>query len=240
MIILKKRKILLAFVSLLAGFMVAVLFQSNQKPEVRDTRDLWEIRTELKTEQVRQSNLYRQIRELENMIFQYESEPNTEKVETLKESVEILKEKAGLTEKKGKGVVITLKPIFRDLKLEQTYPTVPSDLMSRLFNELNIYGATDIAVEKERIISVTPVRSVGGHTYINNRPVPPLPIDIYVLAKDAGKLIDYMEVSVINDYFAIENIELTFSEQNEITLPAYDQSIDFSVLNTETKELGEQ
>ncbi len=220
--------------------MVAVLFQSNQKPEVRDTRDLWEIRTELKTEQVRQSNLYRQIRELENMIFQYESEPNTEKVETLKESVEILKEKAGLTEKKGKGVVITLKPIFRDLKLEQTYPTVPSDLMSRLFNELNIYGATDIAVEKERIISVTPVRSVGGHTYINNRPVPPLPIDIYVLAKDAGKLIDYMEVSVINDYFAIENIELTFSEQNEITLPAYDQSIDFSVLNTETKELGEQ
>lgn len=224
---------------MLAGFMVAVLFQSNQQPEARDTRDLWEIRTELKSEQVRQSNLYRQIREMENMIYQYESEPNIEKVETLKESVETLKEKAGLTEKIGKGVVITLKPIFRDLKLEQTYPTVPSDLMSRLFNELNIYGATDIAVENERIISVTPVRSVGGHTYINNRPIPPLPIDIYVLAKDVGKLIDYMEVSIINDYFAIENIELTFTEQNEITLPAYDQTIDYSALNTESKELGE-
>ncbi len=233
------RKMLLAFVSLLAGLMIAVLFQSNQKPETRDTRDLWEIRTELNEEQIKQQNLYKQISEAEEIINQYENEPNTEKIETLKEQVNKLKEKAGLSEKQGKGLVITVKPIFRDIKNGQAYPTIPPELINRLLNELKLYGATDIAIENERIISITPVRAVGDSTYVNNRPVPPLPIDIKVMSKDLEKLMDYMEVNKINDYFAIENIELSYEIEEVITLPKYDMPIDFQWFDSENVETGE-
>jgi uncharacterized protein YlxW (UPF0749 family) len=233
------RKFLLAFVSLIAGLMVAVLFQSNQKTEARDTRDLWEIRTELKNEQIRTQKLYQQIRETKEILSQYEEESDEEILKTLVESVDDLKEKVGLTEKSGPGIIITLKPIYLDLKMGQAYPTIPPDLINRLLNELKIYGATDIAIENERIINISPVREVGDYTYINNRPVPPLPIEIKAIANDVQKLLDYMEVSVVNDYFAIENIEVVYRQEDNITLPKYDQIIDYSWFNMESQETGE-
>jgi uncharacterized protein YlxW (UPF0749 family) len=234
-----KRKMLLSFVSLLAGLMVAVLFQSNQEPEARDTRDLWEIRTDLRSEQIRQQNLYQSIREAEAIIGEYDRETNEEKIETLKETIRELKDKVGLTETKGRGLVISVKPIYQDLQFGQVYPTIPPDLINRLINELNVYGATDIAIVNERIVTLSPIRSVGEYTYVNNRPIPPLPIEIKVLAKDVEKLLDYMQVSKVNDYFVVENLELTYDIQSNLVLPSYDQQIDFKWLESETEETGD-
>ncbi len=231
---------LLAFVSLLAGLMVAVLFQSNQTTEVRDTRDLWEVRTDLREEQLKQQNLYKQIRDAEIIIEQYEGKSDREKLETLKESVNVLKEKAGLTEIKGKGLVIRVNPLYQDLQFGQVYPTVPPELLHRLINELNTYGANNIAIANERYTSITPIRSVNEYTYVNNHPLPPLPMEIKVLASDVEKLLDYMQVSRVNDYFAVENLELEYDIEHNLTLPKYDQSIDFKWLNSaDFDETGE-
>lgn len=232
-------KILFSIIFASVGFMIAIQFQSTQNTEQRDTRDLWEVRKELQNQQKIQQQLYNKITELDEMVAQYEGKTQAAKVETLKESIQVLKREAGLTETSGEGIVIKVTPIFQNIGSEQSYPSVSPGLLHRLINELNTYGATDIAISSERITNVSPIRDVNGHTYVNNHPIPPLPITIKVLSENASRLMDYMKVSQSKDDFAIENLELEMSKREELTLPAYEQVPKLKYLEVEKRETGE-
>ncbi|GAA0495037.1 hypothetical protein GCM10008986_22140 [Salinibacillus aidingensis] len=234
-----KRKVLIALTALVVGLLGAILFQSNQAHQERDSRDTWEIRTEIREKQEIQESLLQQIREAEQRLDEYQHQNNQEQVELLKESVETLRKRAGLTEVQGEGIKITIEPIMADSDRVQKYPEIPPELLQRLFNELNTYGAKDIAIENERIIQTSPIRDVNGQTYVNNRPIPAVPVEIFVLAEDARELIEYMEVSKVNDYFAVENLGINYQLDFHITLPAYQQRIDFEYIRSaETEEGG--
>lgn len=232
-------KVLFSIIFACIGFMVAIQFQSTQNPEQRDTRDLWEVRTEIQNQQKIQQQLYNKLAELDEMLTQYEGQTKQVKVETLKESIEELKMKAGLKEVTGEGVIIKVTPIFQNIDEEQSYPSVSPELLHRLMNELNTYGASDIAIANERITNVTPIRDVNGHTYVNNHPLPPLPVTIKVLAADAKRLLDYMQVSQSKDDFAIENLELKLSQKDRLTLPAYGNVPTLEYLEVDNNETGE-
>ncbi|KGP72426.1 DUF881 domain-containing protein [Pontibacillus yanchengensis] len=236
-----RSKIIFSFIFALVGFMVAIQFQSNQIPEERDTRDLWEVRTDLQEQQKIQQQLYSRISELDEMIQQYEGQSQTEKVATLKQSIIELRKKAGLTEVEGDGIRITVKPIFQELNSSQTYPTISPSLLQRLINELNTYGATDIAIGNERITNISPIRDVNGNTYVNNHPIPPLPVEIKVLTQSPKRLLDYMQVSKSKDEFAIENLELSITAEDEMSLPKFEQMPRLNYLEVdENAETGEQ
>ncbi|GGD18997.1 UPF0749 protein YlxX [Pontibacillus salipaludis] len=235
-----RSKIIFSFVFALVGFMIAIQFQTTQEPKVRDTRDLWEVRTELQKQQKTQQELLAKERELNKMIAQYEGQSNFEKVETLNKSLNNLKLKAGLTEVKGAGLMLTVEPIFQDLEYAETYPTVSPSLLHQLINELNTYGAKDISIGQERITNLSPIRDVNGTTYVNNHPVPPLPIKIKVLAEDPEKLLNYMEVSDSLEMFVIENLSVSMEIRKKLTLPEYEQTPDLQYLETEdATETGE-
>ncbi|SET85306.1 Uncharacterized conserved protein YlxW, UPF0749 family [Salinibacillus kushneri] len=233
-----KRNVLISIAALLAGLMGTILFQSNQAHEERDSRDLWEVRTEIHDKQETQQNLYTQIHEAEQKLDEYQSQNNKERIELLKESVQKLKKRAGLTEIKGEGIKITIKPILVNSDRVQEYPEIPPELLQRLFNELYTYGANDIAIENERIIQISPVRDVNGETYVNNRPLPSVPVEISVLAEDAKELMEYMQVSKVNDYFAVENLEVQYQVDFHLTLPAYQQHIDLEYIRSAESEEG--
>ncbi|WP_053219759.1 DUF881 domain-containing protein [Virgibacillus senegalensis] len=220
-----KQKIILSFVFGLVGLMVAIQFQTKHEPDERDTRDLWEIRAQLQEEQKLQQNLYQQIRDAEQTIEQYEANSESEKVEALKGSLEKLESEAGLTAVKQPGIIIRVEPIFVESEGGQTYPSITPDLLNRLINELNTYGATDIQIANERIVDVTPVRSVNGETYVNNHPLSSVPLEIKVLAENPERLKDYMEVSHSKDDFAIENLEMEFKYEEQVTLTGYEEPV---------------
>ncbi|QDP40094.1 DUF881 domain-containing protein [Radiobacillus deserti] len=237
-----KDKMVASVVCVLTGILLAIQFNSIQEPEQRETRDLWEIRTQLQQEQKRQQQLLNQITKAEMTIEQYQEQSEIEQINTLKASIKVLNKQAGLTKVTGSGVLIEVTPIFEESNPNpQTYPTVTPELLNRLINELNSYGATDVAIENERMVSVTPIRYVNGTTYVNNHPLPSVPIEIRVLSKDPQRLLDYMEVSQARSDFAIENLELTFSVKKELVLPAYEGniSLDFVKLQ-ERSETGEE
>lgn len=216
--------------------MIAIQFQSTQEPTKRDTRDLWEIRTKLQTEQKKQQQLYQQILETEQTIEQYNAKSEEEQLSTLKDSIEALRRKAGLTNLTGSGLVITIHPIFEEMESVQTYPSVNPDLLNGLINELNTYGASNIAIEGERIISITPIRYVNGETYVNNRALPSLPIVIKVLTQNPSRLLDHIQVSKSRDYFVIENLDLQAEIKDSITLPKYEGSINLDPLDVKEPE----
>ncbi|WP_077622103.1 DUF881 domain-containing protein [Sediminibacillus massiliensis] len=235
-----KHKFLISLVFCFVGFMAAILFASNREPDERDTRDLWEVRTQLQEEQKLQQHLYQQLSEAEETIDQYKAESGSDNVETLKASLEDLREKAGLTELTGEGLVIEIAPMFLENERFQTYPELTPELLSRLFNELRTYGAIDISIENERVINNTPIRYVNGKTYINNHPLPSVPLEIKVFAENPHRLLNYMEVSQSIEEFAIEDLLINLSYREEITLPKYEDSLLIETLKiADTDEAGE-
>ncbi|SDP07667.1 DUF881 domain-containing protein [Halobacillus aidingensis] len=222
---------LLSTVFLLIGFMVAVQFQTtSHETEMRDTRDVWEVREDLKTQQEHQQDLLEKIAGADQTIENYEKQTSREQVETLKDSIEYLEKKIGLQKKKGAGVELTIRPIFEEGVAGQEYPSVSPHLLSRLLNELNTYGAEDISIGNERLTNLSPVRDVNGSTYVNNRPIGSLPLTIRVLAEDPEKLQDRMKASPTQDIFNIDNMEIVFEVKEQLVLPKYDDPLHLEIL----------
>ncbi|GAE91732.1 YlxX protein [Gracilibacillus boraciitolerans JCM 21714] len=230
---------MIGLVCLLIGFMVATLFNTNKQPDSRDTRDTWEIRTALQEEQKVQQNLYQEIAEAEKTLIEYQEQTEHQQIISLKESIQELREKAGLTEIVGKGMIITIEPIFLNEELQE-YPSINAELLQLFINELNASGANEIAIGNQRIINISPIRDVNGKVYVNNSSIGNLPTDIHIITKDIEKFRDYIEVSEINDYFALENVTISIREQEKVVLPKYDGAINLQEVHVgDIPEVGE-
>ncbi|MFQ3545836.1 DUF881 domain-containing protein [Halobacillus rhizosphaerae] len=233
-------KWMVSLVFLCIGFMTAIQFKTTAEPKARDTRDQWEIREELKNEQQTQEELLKKISDADQILDNYNANSSQKKVDTLKESIHKLEKQTGLMEAQGAGVTLTISPIFQESTTGQAYPSISPELLSRLVNELNQFGAEEIAIGKERLTNLSPIRNVNGYTYVNNRPLPPLPVTIQVLSENPDKLRDYIEASQSKDFFAIDNLDLKAITEDSLVLPKYEDPLQLEVLKeNDRKETGE-
>lgn len=233
-----KSKIIISIICIFIGFTIALQFNTASEANQRETKDMWEVRAQIQDEQKQQQQLYQQISDLEQTLQEYQQKSEQEQISSLKKSIKQLKIQAGLAERTSKGIELTIEPVFVDSPTGSEYPMISPELLNQLVNELNTYGAKDIAIEKERIVSTSPIRYVNGETYVNNHALPDLPITISILTDSPQRLIDYMEVSDFRDNIAIENMSLTMSKKAEMTLPAYQGNIDFDSVKV-NEETGE-
>lgn len=209
--------------------MIAIQFQTVKEPVVRDTRDVWQLREALLKEKELQSTLIREIRSNEEKLAAYESKRKQSKEQVLRETLEELKVEAGLTEITGPGLVLTIEPIYEDIKLGTTVASLSPDLLKRMLNELNMYDAKHISVDGQRIINSTVIRDINGETKIDGHTLDSLPIDVKIVVEDmktANKLYNRMQVSKSAEEFFIDNLRVTVSNPElNITVPAYENSI---------------
>jgi uncharacterized protein YlxW (UPF0749 family) len=224
--LISKKQVQFTFITVVIGFMVAVMFQTTKQPVVRDTRDMWQLRADLKREQQLQATILREIRTYEEQLRNYEVEQNNSKKEALQQTLVKLKREAGLTEIKGPGLVLTVEPLFDQSLIGQEVKGVSPELLKRLINELNSYEAQNVAVANQRIITTSVIRDINGRTKVNDYWLTQLPFKIAVIAKDAEKLYNRMQVSNAPDEFAVENLKLTISQPlDEVTVPAYNDAV---------------
>ena len=174
-----KQHVAIGIVCLLIGLMIAILFNTNHQTIDRDTRDTWEIRTALLEEQKIQQNLYMEIAEAEQTLQEYQDQTEHQQIESLKNSIHELREQAGLTEKSGQGIIISLEPMYLEEDYQE-YPEINAELLQLLINELNAAGAREMAVESQRVINITPIRDVNGNIYVNNSSIGELPTKIQI------------------------------------------------------------
>ncbi|RNA69685.1 DUF881 domain-containing protein [Alteribacter keqinensis] len=220
---MKDRMMIFTVITTIIGFMVAVQFQTTKEPDVRDTRTVMELRQELTAEKEKQQELIEELATQEEMLEQLQNTGNVENV--IEEAINGLKARAGLTEVSGEGVLIEIRPYFDENYQGGAIRTVPAHLVRMLINELNIYGAKDIAVGSQRIVSTTPIREVQGVTLINSRRMTTFPLQVRVLTDDPEQLHHYMMTSEVKEYLQYENLEFTSAPMTDITVPAYDQSM---------------
>ncbi|WP_243387004.1 DUF881 domain-containing protein [Bacillus kexueae] len=206
--------------------MLSVQYKSIQEPVVRDTRDIWELRTDLKEQQQIQIDLLEQIRKYEQIVESYKQEQADSAEATLRDTLDELKKQAGLTEVTGPGVILTIEPLFElDLAGHSTYQLSPQ-LLIRTINELNSYGAEHISINDHRVINTTVIRDINGTTKIDGYNLNRFPITIQIIADDAEKLYNRIHASTLKDDFAIDSLNLSVTRPEQmVVVPAYEDTI---------------
>lgn len=222
------KKWIFTIITFMIGFMIAIQFQTTKEPVIRDTRDIRELRKELHAEEEKKQQLTIEINKAERLLTKYKQSMEYREddiLEVLTEQIADLKYEAGLETKTGKGLILTIDSLD-DMQIgtgkDRRIP--PPEVFRTLVNELNIYGAEAIAIENERIISVSAFRDVNNITFLNSRRLPPSPIQVKVLSKDPEILQNHMVVSESVDYLEINGFSLSFEMRDVITLPAYDRT----------------
>ncbi|MGM9925285.1 MAG: DUF881 domain-containing protein [Bacillus sp. (in: firmicutes)] len=214
------------FVSTIIGFMLAIQFQVIKEPEARDTRDTWQLKSDLLNEQKLHVQLTKNITQLEQQLALYETERKTSREQALESAVAELKEEAGLTEMEGEGVIITIEAISDESLLMEPADSISPDLLKRLINELNRYDAEHISINGQRVINTTVIRDINGVTKIDGYALDTFPIEIKVITEDAELLRDRLKVAQAIEEFFIENLSLNISRPlSTVTVPAYSSSI---------------
>lgn len=238
MLMEKNKRIGFVVVTIIIGFMLAVQFNTVNEPEIRDTRDLWELKSDLLNEQKVQAQLMKEVTELEQQLVRYDSGEQVSKEQILNQTLQELKEEAGLTDITGQGIILKIEPISSGLVLEEVNQISP-ELLKRLINELNMYDAKHISINNRRIINSTVIRDINGVTKIDGYSLSSFPIEIKVIAEDAEKLRDRLKVSQSIEEFFIDNFNLTISKlYSTITIPAYDEEIRIPHLKTADQGKG--
>lgn len=216
-------------ITLIVGFMIAVQFQTIKEPVVRDTRDTWELREDLIHEKKLELQLINEIRSINAKVEEYENDTSQSKEKVLKDTLAELKQEAGATEVTGSGIIIKIEPVSKEILLGEDPGVVTSELMQRLVNELNLYGAEEIAINDNRYVNTTVIREVNNVLKMDGNSLNQLPIEIKVIAKDsntAEKLFNYMKVSKSADEFFLSNLLLNVEQPKEsIKIPAYSDTI---------------
>ncbi|MCH1623870.1 DUF881 domain-containing protein [Ferdinandcohnia quinoae] len=220
----KKTGLSFIIISVVIGFMIAVQFKTIQEPEIRDTRDLWELREDLKQSQELYSDLLSKIYTYEAKLEKYENERDDSKMLVLQETLEELKKEAGLTTVTEPGLIIKIEQSFNEAGIQAG--SISPSLLKWFINELNSYQANEISIDGHRVISTTVIREIQGRAKIDSYPIHSLPIEIKVTADDAERLYNKLKASEAERQFFIDNLRLVVSKPSQaITIPAYDDPI---------------
>jgi uncharacterized protein YlxW (UPF0749 family) len=225
-----KKKLSFVIITFIIGFMIAVQFQTVQKPIERDTRDIWQLREALLKEKELETNLLKEIRSNDEKIDSYDSKKKQSKEQTLKNTLQELKAEAGMTEVNGPGIILKIEPVMENIRLgEPVTKVISPDLLKRLLNELNMYEAKYVSIDDQRVINTTVIRDINSDTKIDGHTIKSLPIEVKVIPESkqkAEKLYNRMQGSKSTEEFFIDNLKLTISPPSEnITIPAYDNPI---------------
>lgn len=195
--------------------MIAIQYNTVQKPEERDTRDIWAIRQELAAEKQLHSDLLTEVRELDKTIAKYKSSKEENTGKALLDTVDKLYEQAGMTDVEGPGIVIEVQPSSESIAFGIPINGISPDLLTRFINELNRFNGHSLEIDGKRFTKLSSIRDINGITTVNGINVSTPPFTIKIIAQsfaDSEKLYNTINASEINDDFYLDNLVLDIGE----------------------------
>lgn len=208
----------ITIISFIIGFMLAVQYNTVQNPTERTTVDIWEIRQQLFAEQEQHSELLTAISELTETVNKYEDAEFDNPEVLLQQTVDQLKERAGLLPVEGPGLTLSVGPSPELVGLGYEIKPVSPELLIRLINDLNRYNARAIEVDGKRLSYNSAIRDINGKTTINSEPIQNTDIEINIITltyEQAEKMKNHLLASTFQDEFYIDNLVLTIHEAEQ-------------------------
>ncbi len=144
------------------------------------------------------------------------------KNKSLKEEVDELKYRAGLTAVQGKGVVIHIEDSKIPVKAgeNQNLYLIHDDDILRVLNELRAAGAEAISINNQRVVAMTEVRCTGPTIMINSVHVAPPYVVEAIGDPDTLKSALELRGGVV-DTLEHWSIGVDIVKSNNITIPPY-------------------
>jgi uncharacterized protein YlxW (UPF0749 family) len=158
------RTLAITLICLILGVMVAWQYKSinfNQQQALSQNKRADELKDDLIVLQKQNNDMRNRLDELINLNEELQDSRvgSDEAANSLKKSLEQAKVFAGLTEVKGKGVIVTLDNNDLIYVLEE-------DILD-IINEMRAAGAQAISVNDERVVATTEIREAGNFIMIN-------------------------------------------------------------------------
>lgn len=210
------RNLSIALICVLLGVMISWQYKSiynNSQDESKKVVRLEELKDQLLLEKNNNENLRKRNEELNKLNTEYENaKGNIDLYEkNLRSELERARIIAGLTEVKGKGVVITLD--------NGEFTFVRDEDILSLLNELKASDAQAISINEERITAMSEVREGGGYTIINNKQMK-TPFVIKAIA-EPQKLENSLKMigSVVDNLRELYYLKVAIDKKDNIIIP---------------------
>ncbi|MDR0286676.1 MAG: DUF881 domain-containing protein [Clostridiales bacterium] len=167
---MSKRKIVrnvsLTLVCLFLGVVISLQYKgiANKKTiESQEAQTLSDAQAKIINAQMDNDSLRQEISELKYQIELLESGSNDKQIEYLRQQLDQINILAGLTDVKGKGLVLTLTfdPTAR--------PSNEETFLRAVINDIKVAGAQAISINGERVVAMTEVRAAGNFIVVNNK-----------------------------------------------------------------------
>ncbi|MCX7923520.1 MAG: DUF881 domain-containing protein [Clostridia bacterium] len=209
------RNISITLVCIILGITLAWQYQSvrnNAKVTMLEAQRKDDLIQKLLNEKENNENLRKKNDELNTEIRKYENSlgDNDENIKLLKSEINKLRVIAGLTEVKGRGVIITISK--DEMLLLRDY-----DLLD-ILNELRASDAQALAINEERIVSTSEVRVAGGNIIINGRQVQP-PFIIKAIADPGNVENAFKMMGGVAERIAVYFVNIVVEKSDEIVIP---------------------
>lgn len=226
----------ITLISFVIGFMLAVQYNTVQNPTERDTRDIWEIRQELASEQKRHSELLSMISTSSEVVRKYEDAEFTNPEQIIQETVEQLERQVGILPVSGPGLSLMIEPSFELMQFGYEVQPISPQLLIRLLNDLYRHGAQAVEIDSQRVTMHSAIRDINGKTTINSMPINDTNLEINMITANyeaAEKLSNTLLASTYRDEFFIDNLQLTIHPAQQhirvnatVDLPYYEYLIE--------------
>jgi Uncharacterized protein conserved in bacteria len=160
------RNIAITMVCILLGIMLALQYKSinyNQSMSDLQYKRLDELKDDLIKLQTQKTELQDKLKELEeeNQTYANAKAGDSAYAQQIQKNLQNARMFAGLEDVKGKGVIVTLE--------DNEYIQVADTDILNVVNELRASGAQAVAVNDERIVAMSEIRSAGRYIMVNGK-----------------------------------------------------------------------
>ena len=174
-----------------------------------------------------------QIEKIRNTIDAMQKKDVTGNLQELQEQLKQSKIIAGLTPVAGKGIIITVDDNTEDFKVNsQSDPNrslVHYEHLLNIVSELKVGAAEAISINGLRLITSSEIRCVGNTILINTTRIAP-PFEIRAIG--SPKLLAEISLNGELEILRASNYPVSLQEEDEVIIPAYKGSLQFSYAKT--------
>lgn len=215
----------------LVCLLFSTLFTSNLKTQLQEYNPMAARNTTLvnviKTQEQKNQDLETEITNIRKQIEDYHSSKTGKTVlEPLKRDLDRSKLLAGLTNVEGPGIVITLDDQDKaNTAREPEFYIIHYSSILYIVNDLRAAGAEAIAVNNNRIVSISDIRCAGSIILVNTHRLAP-PYEIKAIG-DPQQLEDVVRTG---EFATLEfgKFPVSLEKQDKIIIPAYEGSYSFN------------
>lgn len=222
--------ILMTTVCVILGAIIGIQIKTvRRQTNTVDMQRVNELSLELKKMTEEKDALTNKLEEAQERLKEYEESTNNEsnQIRLLKEELENTRMAAGMVEVTGRGITVTLNDNNKARQGVDTnaFLVHAEDILSAI-NELKVAGAEAISINGQRITTSSSIRCAGSVVNVNGEKIA-TPFVISAIGDP-----EVLEASLkfpggVVDSLSPWGIEIIIKKNASITIPAYNQAIQF-------------